>query len=80
VESSVSKWGNSLAVRIPRAFAEDLEIREGSRVEMVLESGRIVVRPMRRGRLRLEELLEGISSENLHAETDTGPAVGRETW
>ncbi|MFO8071028.1 MAG: AbrB/MazE/SpoVT family DNA-binding domain-containing protein [Polyangia bacterium] len=80
MESSINKWGNSLAVRIPRPFAEDLGIREGSAVEIGLENGEIVIRPVQRERLCLEDLLDDVSSENLHQEIDTGAAVGRESW
>jgi antitoxin MazE len=80
MESSVQKWGNSLAVRIPRPFASHLGIEDGTAVDMAVEDGGLVIRPLRRGRLSLDDLLGAVDESNLHGETDTGPAVGGESW
>ena len=56
----VSRWGNSLAVRIPRAVAEESGVRDGIVVELVAERGKLVVRPTRRRRYRLADLLARI--------------------
>jgi antitoxin MazE len=80
MEANVQKWGNSLAVRIPRPFAAEVGIGEGSAVDVLVEDGGIVVRPRRAPRLSLDELLAGVTAKNAHAESDTGPAVGREIW
>ena len=80
MEANVQKWGNSLAVRIPRPFAAEVGIEAGSAVDVVVEDGGIVVRPRRAPRLSLDELLAGVTAKNAHAESDTGPAVGREIW
>jgi antitoxin MazE len=77
------KWGNSLAVRIPAAFARDLGASEGKPADMTVENGALVVkvaRPKKRRRYRLEELVERITEENRHAETDWGAPVGDEVW
>lgn len=75
----VTRWGNSLAVRIPRAVAEQVRLEEGAEVEMAVEDGRIVVRP-RPPRYHLDQLVEGITSENRHDETDWGEVQGEEVW
>ncbi|MCK9461294.1 MAG: AbrB/MazE/SpoVT family DNA-binding domain-containing protein [Proteobacteria bacterium] len=80
MEANVQKWGNSLAVRIPRPFAAEVGIEEGSAVDVVVEDGGIVVRPRRETRLRLDDLLAGVTKKNAHVESDTGAAVGREAW
>ena len=80
MESSVQKWGNSLAVRIPRPFAADLGIEEGTEVDVAVEDGGLVIRPLRRTRLSLADLLGAVDGGNVHGETDTGPAVGGESW
>jgi antitoxin MazE len=80
MESSVQKWGNSLAVRIPRPFAADLGIEEGTEVDVAVEDGGLVIRPLRRARLSLADLLGAVDGSNVHGETDTGPAVGGESW
>lgn len=78
--TKVQKWGNSLALRIPKAFALDAQLEHDSVVEVSLEDGRIIIKPVVSPTWTLEKLLEGINSENLHQETVTGPAVGNEIW
>ena len=77
------KWGNSLALRIPVAFARDLGASEGKPADMTVENGALVVkvaRPKKRRRYRLEALVERITEENRHAEVDWGGPVGNEVW
>jgi len=76
---TVSKWGNSLAIRIPSAFAQKAGIDEGSEVEIKATSGRLVVSPARK-KYRLAELVSAITPRNRHGETDWGTPVGRELW
>jgi antitoxin MazE len=76
----VQRWGNSLALRIPKSFAVESNIEQGSVVEVSLDEGRIVVEPVRETDYTLEELLSGVTKRNLHAEADTGAAVGKEIW
>jgi antitoxin MazE len=78
--ANVQKWGNSLAVRIPRPFATDVGIEEGTSVDVTIENGGIVIRKARGEKLSLDALLAGVTAKNRHAETDTGPAVGNEAW
>lgn len=76
----IQKWGNSLALRIPKSFAIESKIEQGSTVEVSLESGKIIVFPVAEPEFSLEELLANVTIENLHGETDTGCSVGKETW
>lgn len=76
--TKVQKWGNSLGVRIPRSFAEEAQVAAGSTVTISVESGGLMVRPVRRRTYRLSDLIEGIKRKNLHGEIDTGARVGRE--
>jgi len=79
-ESSISKWGNSLAVRIPLALAKQASLGEGDCIEMVLApDGAIILRPARR-KYDLSELVAGITPENRHRETDWGSPQGGESW
>jgi antitoxin MazE len=75
----VAKWGNSLAVRLPRHLAADARLSEGTRIDMHIEGGALVVRPAR-PRYTLKELLEGYKPEHRHEEVDWGPPVGKEVW
>jgi antitoxin MazE len=76
----VQKWGNSLALRIPKPFAEDVGVREGSTVQLSVSQGRLIARPVKRRRIGLQELLAGVTKDNLHHEVRTGSSVGRESW
>lgn len=76
----VQKWGNSLALRIPKPFAEDAEMREGTIVDLSVSEGKLVVVPVRKKKVTLKQLLAKVHRGNLHRETDSGPAVGREIW
>ena len=76
----VKKWGNSLALRIPKSVAEDSRIKYGSVVEVSVVRGRVVISPVATHRYTLRQLLSGVTKANRHAETDTGGAVGRESW
>ena len=76
----IQKWGNSLALRIPKAFAVESNVTSGTTVDVSIENGSIVVTPIRETKYTLEELLEGITEENLHGEVDWGPPVGKEVW
>ena len=79
-ETQVSKWGNSLAVRIPQGIAKDAQLAEGDRVTFNLKTdGSIVLRSTRR-KYDLEQLVSGITKKNRHSETDWGPPAGRESW
>ena len=80
MKTRVQKWGNSLALRIPKSFAAEAGLRADGPVELSLVDGRLVVQPMPEAPPTLEELLRGVTDQNLHGEWDTGPAVGREVW
>ena len=80
MRTRVQPWGNSLAVRIPAAFAMEIGLERGCPVELVLEDGRLLITPVKGARYRLSDLLEGVTPDNLHSEEDFGDPVGNETW
>jgi len=73
------KWGNSLAVRLPKALADECGIEANSPVEIVREESCIVIKPLRK-KPSLGSLLAQITEDNLHAEVETGSPIGRESW
>jgi len=77
LKSHVTKWGNSLGIRIPVSLAKEVGISEGTPVELHIENGTIIIS---RKKYCLETLLSMITTENVHNEFDTGPPVGREAW
>lgn len=73
-------WGNSLAVRIPSGLAKELDVVEGKSADIQVRNGTLVVTPVAGPVFTLDELLEGMTSENLYGEIDTGKPVGNEIW
>ncbi len=76
---AVAKWGNSLALRIPSAFAREIGLVDGAAVDISVADGAVVIRPaVEPSEYDLDALLGGVNEGNLHAETSTGRAVGNE--
>ena len=79
MKTHVQKWGNSLALRIPKSFADEVGLEKDSSVDISLTNGKLIVVPSR-SKPALDELLSNVTKENLHGEIDTGSAVGVEAW
>lgn len=77
---TVAKWEDSLIVRIPQDLAQATYLVEGAEIDLIVVDGSLVIKPSHRRRYSLDELVEGITPENLHAEIDSGMAVGGEVW
>ncbi|MBA3060366.1 MAG: AbrB/MazE/SpoVT family DNA-binding domain-containing protein [Nitrospirae bacterium] len=71
------KWGNSLAVRIPKVIGTECGIEENSSVEISLRDKQIIIMPVKK-EYSLKELLAGVTKDNIHSEFDTGRPVGKE--
>jgi antitoxin MazE len=79
-KTQLAKWGNSLAVRIPKSVVGAARLREGDEVTLAVgKGGAIVMRPARR-KYQLDELVSKITARNRHDETDWGPQAGKEAW
>lgn len=76
-KAQVAKWGNSLAVRIPKGVAEQARLQEGDAILIEVSEGHVELRPAERIPT-LAELVAQITRENRHVETKWGPDVGRE--
>ena len=78
------KWGNSLAVRIPKAVARAVKAKDGKKAEIKIESGTLVLRPLikpaRKQSYTLKKLLAGMTRDNVPQETDWGLSRGNEVW
>ena len=68
----VRKWGNSLAVRIPKPLAEDAEVKEGTVLNLAVSGGKVVATPVQKRKLSLKQLLAQVNRKNLHGEVDSG--------
>lgn len=80
MQSRVQKWGNSLALRIPKSFATEIGLAEETMVELTLVDGKLVVTPLTLPTYSLESLLADVTPENVHAEEDSGATQGNELW
>jgi len=79
MRTKIQRWGHSLAVRIPKPFAIEAKLDDQTEVDLTLANGKIVVAPATKPTQDLKILLSRVTKRNLHAEVDTGPAVGKET-
>lgn len=80
MRSKIQKWGNSLALRIPKAYAIDAQLEQDSEVELSLIDGKILIKPISPTSWSLDDLLADVTKDNLHSETDTGTPTGVEAW
>ena len=80
MRTSVKKWGNSAAVRIPAALLEATRVQIDEEVEIHEEAGKIVIEPVREKSYKLDDLLKGITHDNIHEELDFGRPEGKEVW
>jgi antitoxin MazE len=80
MKTRIQKWGNSLALRIPKSFATEAGIEQNSSVELSLERGKLIIVSSQRPRFTLKQLLSQVGKDNLHQEIQTGPPVGKEVW
>ena len=77
MQAVVQKWGNSLGFRIPSMWAKDNEIKNGSKVEVIAEKGKMIILPQKKSH---EDMMNLVTEENLHSEIETFEAVGKEEW
>ena len=80
MQTKIQRWGNSLGLRIPKSFAEQVGVEAGSEVDLAVEDGELIVRPGRLPKYELTDLLKGVTARNVHGEVETGDSVGREVW
>ena len=78
MQTKVQKWGNSLALRIPKSFALNMDIKQNEFVDLSIDDGKLIITPITEKEYSFKELLAGVSEDNLHGEFDTGIPVGKE--
>jgi antitoxin MazE len=79
MKTRISKWGNSLAIRIPKHLGSEAELEEGTEIELSVRNGSIIITPVS-ANYSLDDLVLGITAENRHTETDWGLPRGAEVW
>ena len=77
MQTVVQKWCNSLGLRIPALWAKDNNVKNGSKIEVIAEKGKLVILPQKK---TLDDMLEMVTPENIHSEIPTGGSVGNEEW
>ncbi len=80
MRARIQRWGNSLALRIPKAIAADAKLRQESEVNLVITDGKLIVTPIGAPTWDLDELLKEVTPDNLHGEAESGPPAGVEAW
>jgi antitoxin MazE len=80
METRVQRWGNSLGVRIPKAFAQQAGLQEKALITLSPIDGKLLIERQEADSFALDDLLAGISDLIVHAEVATGPAAGSEAW
>ena len=80
MKTRVQKWGNSLALRIPRPYADEVKLHENSAVDVTVRAGKLVVVPVDESAYSLDTFVEQITEHNRHDEIETGEGVGNEIW
>ena len=78
--AKVQKWGNSLGFRVPKGIAYEAKITEGTVVDLSLEEGHLILKPLSSRAYKLNDLLKKVSAKNIHDEIATGAVVGGEVW
>jgi antitoxin MazE len=79
MKAKIQKWGNSLAIRIPKAFANEIRLENNSEVDISLRDGGLIIEPIM-DEIDFELLLSKITKKNQHKLIDFGTPVGREAW
>ena len=80
MQTTIKKWGNSLALRIPKLFAINANLKINKTVDISIDKGSIIITPINEKEYSLEKLLKGVNKSNLHGEFDTGVPIGKEIW
>ena len=76
MNSRILKWGNSLAVRIPKVFADEMKAAENTSILLTMKEGALHIAPVKDPLWDLDDLLAGVNKDDLHDEWETGGAVG----
>jgi len=76
----IQRWGNSLALRIPKAYADDIDLHKGSVIDVIETEGKLIIKPIKEPDFTLKRLLSGVTAANIHHEVGTGAPAGNEIW
>ncbi len=77
MKSIVQKWGNSLAIRIPLAMAQECHIEQGTSIDIFVENKKMVIKPLKK-KMNLSHMLDEINESNLHTKIEVADFLGKE--
>jgi len=80
MESVIKKWGNSPALRLSASVMKEAQLMLDQKVSIKVQRGKIVIEAAARKEYKLEDLVDGITIANSHAESDFGKPTGKEVW
>lgn len=80
MKTRIQRWGNSLALRIPKSFASEAGIQKETPIELSVSDGKLIITPLVGPSFTLKQMLSKINEDNLHHEIDMGKAAGNEAW
>jgi len=78
MQTTVQKWGNSLAIRIPKSFASETKINNGTEVDLLIKNNQLIISPIEKGQYTLDAFLSEITDSNIHNDVDFGEPIGEE--
>lgn len=78
MNSRILKWGNSLAVRIPKILADEMNMAENTSIQLTMKDGALQIAPLADPPWDLDDLLAGVTKDNLHEGWETGGPAGKE--
>ncbi|OGQ34225.1 MAG: hypothetical protein A3F16_07750 [Deltaproteobacteria bacterium RIFCSPHIGHO2_12_FULL_43_9] len=80
MKSKLQKWGNSLAIRIPKTLSEEINVGRGSEVKLEVVDKKIIIEVVKETTYTLQNLLDCVNKDNIHSEIETGKPKGKELW
>lgn len=80
MKTTAKKWGNSLAIRVPKSVAVQVGLKAHDDLEIEVQDGNVVLKPQLRRVHCLADLVKRITSKNVHHRIDTDSPIGREIW
>lgn len=78
MQTTIQKWGNSLAIRIPKSFASETKINNGTKVDLLIKNNQLIISPIEKEKYSLDAFLSEITDSNIHNEVDFGEPMGEE--
>lgn len=75
-EIKLSKWGNSLALRIPKCFLENLELNQDTRLQLSIKDEKLIIEKKK----TLKQMCENINEKNLNKDSIWEKDIQGEEW